>query len=95
MPAFQLKAFRNGGNLKTKNPLKPVKNEGFFRIFHVFNYTSCGQKTVLVDNKIHVGKNRHYFTNKKLAAHISKPNSGPMAKGPRVTFAIDGRVLWS
>ena len=92
IPAFQLKAFRNGGNLKTKNPLKPVKNEGFFRIFHVFNYTSCGQKIVLVDNKIHVGKNRHYFANKKLAAHISKPNSGPMAKGPRVTFAIDGRV---
>ena len=61
IPAFQLKAFRIGGNLKTKNPLKPVKNEGFFRIFHVFNYTSCGQKIVLVDNKIHVGKNRHYF----------------------------------
>ena len=41
---------------------------------------------------MHVGKIRHYFANKKLAAHISKPNSGPMTKGPRITFAIDGRV---
>ena len=45
---------------------------------------------VSVDNEMNVGKNRQYITNRILAEHIPRPSSGPMTKGPLITFAIDG-----
>ena len=51
-----------------------------------------GYKIVAIDVKIHVGKNRHDISHKKCAAHIPRPSSGPVTKGPRITFALDDMV---
>ena len=44
------------------------------------------------DDKTHVGKNRDYFSDAKSVAHLPKANRGPMTKGLRISFAIDGTV---
>ena len=45
------------------------------------------------DDKTHVGKNREYFSDEKSVAHLPKANRGPMTKGLRISFAIDGTVV--
>ena len=71
---------------------KAGQNEKFSKRLSSFEMHLQWIEALSVKNKIHVVKNQNYIANKKSVAHIPRPNTYLIMKGPRITFAIDGTV---